>query len=169
MHRAWLPVAAKAAAATLMLLRGSVDGWHCRAAGMPRLVHADLAGPFKRSVGGYQYFLVLIDDHSRWKSVFFLRRKSEAIKCVRQFVSRFNGLLNKGKKERTQVVGTLHTDNAGEFLSRDFADMLDSELIDQTRCPAHVHQLNGVAERAIRTIMENVRANMAASGAPLGF
>ena len=47
--------------------------------------------------------------------------------------------------------------------------MLDEELVSQTRCPAHVHQLNGVAERSIRTILENVRANMAASSAPVGF
>ena len=35
-----------------------------------RLVHADIAGPFRRSVHGqHQYFLILIDDHTRWKEV----------------------------------------------------------------------------------------------------
>ena len=42
-------------------------------------------------------------------------------------------------------------------------------MIDRTRCPAHVHQLNGVAERAIRSIMENVRANISASKCPIGY
>ena len=32
-----------------------------------------------------------------------------------------------------------------------------------------MHQLNGVAERAIRSIMEVVRATKEASGAPVGF
>ena len=41
--------------------------------------------------------------------------------------------------------------------------------VSHSRCPAHVHQLNGVAERAIRTIMENVRANIEASAAPISF
>ena len=66
-------------------------------------------------------------------------------------------------------IGTLHTDNAGELLSHEFEDFMDDALISHTRCPAHVHQLNGVAERGIRTIMENVRANKVASQAPLGF
>ena len=45
-------------------------------------------------------------------------------------------------------------DNAGEFLSREFKKMLTDKGIHQTTCPPHVHQLNGVAERAIRSLME---------------
>ena len=67
------------------------------------------------------------------------------------------------------MVGSLHTDNAGEFLSRSFEDLLDTNAIDQTTCPPHVHSLNGVAERAIRSIVEHARASMVASGAPVGF
>ena len=131
-----------------------------------RLVHADLAGPFKRSAHGqFQYFLILTDDHSRYKSVFFLRNKSEAATKVRSYVRQLNALLNRGRNEPTKVVGSLHMDNAGEFLSREFQEMLDEEMVAQTRCPAYVHQLNGVAERSIRTVLENVRANIVASGA----
>ena len=66
-------------------------------------------------------------------------------------------------------MGTLHVDNAGEFISQEFKEMLDEELVSQTRCPAHVHQLNGVAERSIRSVLENVRSNMAASGGNVSF
>eukprot|EP00965_Chrysotila_dentata_P026266 871259-Pleurochrysis_carterae.AAC.1 len=32
-----------------------------------RLVHADIAGPFIRTMhGGYQYALILVDDHTRF-------------------------------------------------------------------------------------------------------
>ena len=135
-----------------------------------RLVHADIAGPFKRSQHGqHQYFLILIDDHTRWKQVYFLRRKSEAIHKIRNFVTKLNAITNRGKAEPTKIVGSLHTDNAGEFLSHEFEEMLDDEMVHHTTCPPHVHQLNGVAERAIRSVLENVRANMAASHAPLGF
>ena len=49
-----------------------------------RLVHGDIVGPFKRSHDrGYQYMLVLIDDHSRFLGVRLLRRKSEALSGVR--------------------------------------------------------------------------------------
>ena len=36
-----------------------------------RLFHADIAGPFvKSTIGGYEYLLVLVDDHSRFKFAF---------------------------------------------------------------------------------------------------
>ena len=39
-----------------------------------RLVHADIAGPFISTLhGSYQYVLVLIDDHSRFKAVYLMK------------------------------------------------------------------------------------------------
>ena len=135
-----------------------------------RLVHADIAGPFRRSVHGqHQYFLILIDDHTRWKEVYFLHTKDEALARIRSFVAKFKSVANQGRSEPTRVVGTLHTDNAGEFLSRQFEELLADQTMEHTRCPAHVHQLNGVAERSIRSVLELVRANLEASKSPIGF
>ena len=134
-----------------------------------RLIHGDLAGPFKRSHHGFLYFLVLVDDHSRFKQVYFLKHKSEALKRVRSFVAKLNALASIGKPEPVRIVGQLHVDNAGEFLSREFTEYLDTESITRTTCPPHVHQLNGVAERSIRSIMEIVRATREASQCPISF
>ena len=134
-----------------------------------RLIHGDLAGPFQRSHHGFRYFLILVDDHSRFKQVYFLKAKSEALQRVRSFVAKLNALSSIGKPEPVRVVGQLHMDNAGEFLSGEFNDFLDTELITRTTCPPHVHQLNGVAERAIRSIMEVVRATREASRCPVTF
>ena len=134
-----------------------------------RLIHADIAGPFKRSTHGFTYFIVLVDDHSRFKAAYFLKRKSDALARVRAFVTKLNALASRGKPEPVRVVGQLQMDNAGEFLSREFDEFLDEESILRTTCPPHVHQLNGVAERAIRSIMEVVRATREASQCPLGF
>ena len=98
-----------------------------------------------------------------------MRNKSEAGKHIRSFVAEMNALLSKGKSKPQSVVGSLLTDNAGEFLSREFADYLDQERIHHTTCPPHVHELNGVAERAIRAIMDSARAFLEASGAPKSF
>eukprot|EP00965_Chrysotila_dentata_P075143 2482232-Pleurochrysis_carterae.AAC.1 len=70
---------------------------------------------------------------------------------------------------RPRTVGTLHSDNAGEFLSREFTELLASDGVHTSTCPPHVHQLNGVAERAIRSIMELARANLVASNALTSF
>ena len=134
-----------------------------------RLIHGDLAGPFQRSHHGFRYFLILVDDHSRFKQVYFLKSKSEALQRVRSFVAKLNALSSIGKPEPVRVIGQLHMDNAGEFLSGEFNEFLDSELITRTTCPPHVHQLNGVAERAIRSIMEVVRSTREASRCPVTF
>ena len=84
-------------------------------------------------------------------------------------VASFNTLLNKYSDRPRYRVGALHTDNAGEFLSAEFTEFLDHESISQTTCPPHVHQLNGVAERAIRSIMEVVRASLLSGNAPVSF
>ena len=71
---------------------------------------------------------------------------------------------------RPRSVGQLQLDNAGEFLSREFTEYLENESITRTTCcPPHVHQLNGVAERAIRSVMEIVRATREASECQIGF
>ena len=135
-----------------------------------RLIHADIAGPFiPSSHGHYRYILVLVDDHSRFKAVYFLRNKSEQAQHARAFIAKMNALLNAGKAKPSHIVGSLLTDNAGEFLSHEFARFLDSESIDHTTCPPYVHELNGVAERAIRSIMDNARAFLEASNAPKSF
>ena len=113
--------------------------------------------------------LVLIDDHSRFVSAYFMQAKSEAPRKIQQFVASFNAYASVGKSQPVRIVGALKTDNAGEFTSRLFQEFLDAETIEQTTCPPHVHSLNGVAERTIRSIMEQVRSNLIASGAPISF
>ena len=113
---------------------------------------------------------MLVDDHSREKFTFFLRQKSEALSKVRRLVAELKHTIGMGSHLPPRVVGSLRMDNAGEFLSQEFRDFLDEEGIHQITCPPHVHSLNGVAERAIRSIVENARAHMmVASNCPIGF
>eukprot|EP00965_Chrysotila_dentata_P235869 6200998-Pleurochrysis_carterae.AAC.1 len=79
----------------------------------------------------------------------------------------FNALLKKRGDTPTHSIGTLHSDNAGEFLSAEFTEFLASNRVHNTTCPPHVHQLNGVAERAIRSIMELTRSVLVASASPI--
>ena len=135
-----------------------------------RLVHADIVGPFTLSVDGhFQWMLVLVDDHTRFKFVYFMKKKSEAPQKISKFVAKFNAHASKHASSPVRVVGSLHTDNAGEFLSTEFKYFLDEASIDHTTCPPHVHQLNGVAERAIRSIMDLTRVELLSSGLTTGF
>ena len=149
------------------LSHSSTDAYQPTHAG--RLIHADIVGPFRRSTHGHlQYALILTDDHTRFKFVYLLRRKSDAPDAVRKFLSRFNAHASVNSGLPVRLVGSLHTDNAGEFISRDFADLLDQNLIAMTTCPPHVHQLNGVAERSIRSVMALARSYLTAGSVDVG-
>ena len=81
-----------------------------------RLVHADIVGPFQMSTSGFRYMLVFTDDHSRYKSVYLLKKKSDALPRVRSYVAKIKALSGLGP--HVHSVGHLrHCDNAGEFLS----------------------------------------------------
>jgi len=40
------------------------------------LIHSDLCGPIKHSIGGAQYYIIYIDDCTRYTEVYFLVTKS---------------------------------------------------------------------------------------------
>eukprot|EP00965_Chrysotila_dentata_P105649 3489587-Pleurochrysis_carterae.AAC.2 len=98
-----------------------------------------------------------------------MRSKSEAPAYVRKFLASFAAILNKCQSEPKYLVGTLHTENAGEFLSTRFADFLSGTGVHSSACPPYVHELNGVTERAIRSVMELARSNLVAASAPTCF
>eukprot|EP00965_Chrysotila_dentata_P166270 5489172-Pleurochrysis_carterae.AAC.5 len=88
---------------------------------------------------------------------------------VHSFLAQFSALLNRNKPERARVIGSLHTDNAGDFLSREFTSLLESNGIDATTCPPHVHSLNGIVKRAIRSVISSARSALVSSSAPTSF
>eukprot|EP00965_Chrysotila_dentata_P057914 1919888-Pleurochrysis_carterae.AAC.1 len=98
-----------------------------------------------------------------------MKTKAEALTHVKRFIASFAALVNKHADKPRQLVGTLHSDNAGEFLSTQFKEFLADSGVHSTTCPPHVHELNGVAERAIRSVMELARASLVAASAPTGY
>ena len=110
----------------------------------------DIVGPFTTShVHGFKWILVVVDDqHSRYKFVNLLKNKSDAYEKVDELLAAMDSMA-AARGSPVKVVN-IKCDNAGEFLSREFRKMLTEKGIHQTTCPSHVHQLNGVAERAIR-------------------
>ena len=106
----------------------------------------------------------LVDDSSRFKFGFGLVLRSDAPAAITRFAARWNFYADENS--RSSHLSRLHSDAAGEFRAAAFLDLLANENIDKSFAPPEVHQLNGVAERAIRTIFLHVRADLVASGAP---
>ena len=123
-----------------------------------QLVHSDVCGPMQtESIGGKRYLVTFIDDYSRCCAVYFLRKKSEVLSKFKDFESIVT-------YEYEQSIGSLRTDNGGEYVSREFEAYLKSKGIQHELTIAHTPEQNGVAERLNRTLMESARAMISHAG-----
>lgn len=115
------------------------------------LIYADLCGPMPTdSVGGSKYFLLLKDDYSCCRTVFFLRHKSDTFERFRDFEIAFYNKFG-------YRINALRCDNGTEFCNKRFKDYLTSRGIKFETSAPYVHQQNGRAEREMRTIVECAR------------
>ena len=80
------------------------------------------------------------------------------------FVKKFNA---KMKTETGQETKILRTDGGGEFCSKEFEDWLGKAGIAHQVTPPYTPQLNGVAERVNRTVLESARSQMYGKKVPL--
>ncbi len=109
------------------------------------------------SIGGKQYFVTFIDDHSRKVWVYFLRHKFdvfEAFKKWKAMVENETGL--KIKK--------LCSDNGGEYEDNEFKKFCYQNGIKLIRTVPGTPQQNGIAERMNRTLTKKVRSMRLQSG-----
>ena len=129
-----------------------------RAKEVLELVHSDLAEPMStRSLGGSKYFLLFIDDFSRYTKVYALKSKAEVISKFREYKALVEN--NLGKK-----IKRFRSDGGGEYTSYEFDQLLrDSGIIREKTAPYSPEQ-NGISERANRTIIGRAKAMLHQSG-----
>ena len=134
-----------------------------RASKILELLHADLCGPMSTSsLGGSKYFLLIIDDYSRFSWVYFLSEKSEAFE-------RFKIFKIMVEKQSEEVIKCVRTDRGGEFVSKEFNSFCDEQGIRRELTAPYSPEQNGVAERKNRTIVEMARCMLKAKGLPDSF
>lgn len=115
------------------------------------LVVADVCGPMEEnSIAGSRYFLLIKDDFSKHRSVFFMKNKGETKSHISSYMKKFENLT--GRK-----IKIFRTDNGLEEVNREVKEVTDSlGITHQKSCP-FTPQQNGKAERDIRTIVEGAR------------
>jgi transposase InsO family protein len=114
------------------------------------LVHADLCGPMEEdSFSGYRYFLCFKDDFTKYRSIYFLKTKSEAVDKLKVFLA----------EARTQghTVKELRTDGGGEFDNVQFRSVTQQSGILHRMTMPFTPEQNGTAERENRTLVEAAR------------
>ena len=68
------------------------------------------------------------------------------------------------ENEMGRKIKTLHTDNGGEYINPKFNNFLSEHGISHQTSVPHTPEQNGLAERANRTIVEQVRCMLKAAG-----
>jgi transposase InsO family protein len=105
------------------------------------LVHDDLCRPVKPATpSGRRYFLLLVDDATRYMWVVLLTAKSEASSAIKRIQA-------ATEKECGRKLWVLRTDNGGEFTAVKFATYCVDEGITRHFLAPYTLQQNWVVER----------------------
>ncbi|CAI7921105.1 unnamed protein product [Closterium sp. NIES-54] len=126
----------------------------------------DVWGP--APVGGTdqeRYFLLLVDDYTRYTTVFPLHRKADVSGVLIPWIRATRRQL-RDRFRRDFPVLHLHSDRGGEFSSDLLAEFCQDEGIRQSFTLPASPQQNGIAERRIGLIMEVARTSMIHATAP---
>jgi len=123
-------------------------------------LHSDVWGPAPTSsVDGFRFYLIIVDECSRYSWYFPLRRKSEVGPLFIQLITLMEKQLNK-------TVKLVQTDGGGEFMSHTLQNFFLSHGISHlVSCPGTPEQ-NGLAERKHRHVVETGLTLMAHGHTP---
>ncbi|CAI7765462.1 unnamed protein product [Closterium sp. NIES-54] len=129
-------------------------------------LHMDVWGPARvRGQGHERYFLLVIDDYSRYTTVFPLRSKGEVTEVLIDWIRGARRQLSESFGSDLLVL-RLHSDRGGEFSSDLLRAFCRSEGICQTFTLPASPQQNGIAERRIGMVMDVARTSMIHAAAP---
>ena len=127
------------------------------------VIHSDVCGPMQTpTFSGKRYFVTFIDEKSHYCVVYLLQNKSEVADKFANFVALAENQTNKRVK-------TLRCDNGGEYTSGVMAKFCAERGIVQKFTPPYTPQLNGVAERMNRTLVECARCMLEHAGLPKSY
>lgn len=127
------------------------------------LLHMDVWGPAPiPSVKGFRYYLLIIDDCTRYSWLFPLYYKSDVKTTLAQFKAYVQNQFQTSVK-------TIRSDNGKEFVNHYLINLfLISGIIHQTSCP-HTPGQNGVVERQHRHLMDTTLTLLDQAGMPAQF
>ncbi|CAI7918325.1 unnamed protein product, partial [Closterium sp. NIES-54] len=112
-----------------------------------------------------RYFLLVVDDYSRFTAVFPLRSKGDVTEVLIDWI-------RAGRLQLRQSFGSdfpvlrLHSDRGGEFSSGLLGAYCRARGIRQTFTLPDSPQQNGIAERRIGMVMDVARTSMMHAAAP---
>ncbi|CAI7877124.1 unnamed protein product, partial [Closterium sp. NIES-54] len=129
-------------------------------------LHMDVWGPARvRGQGHERYFLLVVDDYSRYTTVFPLRSKGEVTEVLIDWIRAARLQLRERFGSDFPIL-RLHSDRGGEFSSDLLRAFCRAEGIRQTFTLPASPQQNGIAERRIGMVMDVARTSIFHAAAP---
>ncbi|CAI7860326.1 unnamed protein product [Closterium sp. NIES-54] len=129
-------------------------------------LHMDVWGPARvRGQGHERYFLLVVDDYSRYTTVFPLRSKGDVTEVLIDWIRAARLQLRESFGSDIPVL-RLHSDRGGEFSSARLGAICHAQGIRQTFTLPASPQQNGIAERRIGMVMDVARTSMIHAAAP---
>ena len=109
-------------------------------------IQGDICGPINPSSGRFLYFLILIDESTRWSHVSLLSSRGVAF-------ARFRAQIIRLKAQFPNFsIKKIILDNVSEFTSKSFNDYCMLIGLDVKHSIAHTHAQNGLAESLIKRL-----------------
>ncbi|CAI7869691.1 unnamed protein product [Closterium sp. NIES-54] len=129
-------------------------------------LHMDVWGPARvRGQGHERYFLLVVDDYSRYTMVFPLRSKGDVTEVLINWIRAARLQLRESFGSDFPLL-RLHSDRGGEFSSARLGAFCRARGIRQTFTLPASPQRNGIAERRIGMVMDVARTFMIHAAAP---
>ncbi|CAI7878723.1 unnamed protein product, partial [Closterium sp. NIES-54] len=129
-------------------------------------LHMDVWGPARvRGQGHERYFLLVVDNYSRYTTVFPLRSKGDVTGVLIDWIRAARLQLRESFGSDFPVL-RLHSDRGGEFSSARLGAFCRARGIRQTFTLPASPQQNGIAERRIGMVMDVARTSMIHAAAP---
>ncbi|CAI5953955.1 unnamed protein product [Closterium sp. NIES-64] len=129
-------------------------------------LHMDVWGPARvRGHGHERYFLLVVDDYSRFTTVFPLRSKGDVTEVLIDWIRAARLQLRRSSGSDFPVL-RLHSDRGGEISSGLLRAYCRAQGIRQTFTLPDSPQQNGIAERRIGMVMDVARTSMMHAAAP---
>ncbi|CAI7816000.1 unnamed protein product [Closterium sp. NIES-54] len=129
-------------------------------------LHMDVWGSARvRGQGHERYFLLVVDDYSRYTTVFPLCSKGEVTEVLIDWIPAARLRLRASFGSEFPVL-RLHSDRGGEFSSARLGAFCHAQGIRQTFTLPASPQKNGIAERRIGMVMDFARTSMIHAAAP---
>ncbi|PKU68311.1 Retrovirus-related Pol polyprotein from transposon TNT 1-94 [Dendrobium catenatum] len=127
------------------------------------LLHSDVWGPSPvPSHQGFRYYVIFVDDYSRFIWLFPIMFKSDVTNIFINFVTFI-------ERQTSRKIKAIRTDGGGEYVNQYFQKFTrDKGILHQTSCP-YTPEQNGLAERKHRHIMETTRTLLETAQLPSTF